>query len=133
MTTKTCRGKTRFAAWGCLVGVLFGVLNLAAAEAEPVRFVPFHDVRMEDTVWRPRIHQLVRDTLPHALRQTEVAQKRLRLCAEWLESGGTTPKPEPHRFNTSDLYKVMEGAALMIRAEPNPAIEAELDLSLIHI
>lgn len=102
-------------------------MGMAAAAAEPVRFVPFHDVRMEDTVWRPRIRQLVRDTLPHALRQTEVAQERLRLCAEWLESGGTTPKPEPHRFNTSDLYKVMEGAALMIRAEPNSAIEVELD------
>lgn len=95
--------------------------------ADPLRMVPFHQVKVDDQLWRPRIQMLVRDTLPHAFKQTEVAQRRLRLCAEYLESGGTTEKPEPHRFNDSDLYKVMEGAALMIRSEPNAAIEADMD------
>ena len=96
-------------------------------QAENLAFVPFEQVEVRDEIWRPRIRTLVRDTLPHAFTQTEVAQHRLRMCADWLESGGTTPKPPAHRFNASDLYKVMEGAALMIKAEPNEKIEAELD------
>lgn len=97
-----------------------------------IRFVPFHEVQMKDTIWQPRIRLLVNETLPHAFKNTEVAQRRLRQCAEWLESGGKTEPPEPHRFNTSDLYKVMEGAALMIQSEPNPDIEAMMD-RIIHI
>ena len=92
-----------------------------------MKFIPFHQVEMDDVIWRPRIRMLVRDTLPHAFKNTEVVQRRLRMCAEWLESGGKTPKPEPHRFNTSDLYKVMEGAALMIQSEPNEEIESMMD------
>ena len=92
-----------------------------------MEFVPFHRVEMNDVIWRPRTGLLVRETLPHAFKNTEVAQKRLRQCAEWLESGGETEKPTPHRFNTSDLYKVMEGAALMIQAEPNENTEAMMD------
>jgi DUF1680 family protein len=108
-----------------ILAVIIGcaqAVGVAGAE-----FVPFHEVTMHDEVWRPRIQLLVRNTLPHALKNTEVAQRRLRMCAEWLESGGKTAKPEPHRFNTSDLYKVMEGAALMIRSEPNAEIEATMD------
>ncbi len=107
--------------------LLLGFSLVATATAEPLTFVPFDQVDTSDPIWAPRIRLLVSETLPHALTQTEVAQRRLRLCAEWLESGGTTPKPEAHRFNTSDLYKVMEGAALMIQAEPDPEIEAQLD------
>ncbi|MCA9137546.1 MAG: glycoside hydrolase family 127 protein [Planctomycetales bacterium] len=82
---------------------------------------------MSDRIWQPRIELLVSNTLPHAFKNTEVAQRRLRQCAEWLESNGTTVKPEPHRFNTSDLYKVMEGAALMIQSQPNAEIETMMD------
>ncbi|MFT3786704.1 MAG: glycoside hydrolase family 127 protein [Tepidisphaeraceae bacterium] len=88
--------------------------------------VPFDRVRVDDPVWHPRIATLVRDTLPHAFHNTEEAQESLRLCAEYLEHG-SGPAPKPHRFNTSDLFKVMEGAALMIKAEPNPRIEAQMD------
>ena len=46
------------------------------------------------------------------------------MTAEFLENNGAGPKPPPHRFRTSDLHKVMQGAASMLKAEPNPAIEA---------
>lgn len=113
--------------------VLFPILLLiisSYAISEPIetlKMVPFYQVKMNDVIWQPRIKSLVNETLPHAFTQTEVAQRRLRMCAEYLESGGKTHKPEPHRFNTSDLYKVMEGGALMIQSEPNPAIEALMD------
>jgi len=107
--------------------LLAGSWPAASAGAEAIRMVPFDQVRMDDVVWNPMTAKLVEKTLPHAFVQTEPAQKRLRLCAEWLESNGTTPLPDPHRFNTSDLYKVMEGAAMMIQAEPNPEIEKQMD------
>lgn len=97
-----------------------------SSSQEPVRWVPFHQVRMEDPIWRPRMQRLVKETLPHAFDNTKDAQERLRLCAEYLEKG-EGEKPRPHRFNTSDLYKVMEGAALLIQSEPSPEIEAQMD------
>lgn len=110
-----------------LVILILAATSLAANDSSDVRLLPFSSVQMDDQVWRPRIRKLVSDTLPHAFRQTGGAQNRLRQCAEWQESGGKTSLPRKHRFNTSDLYKVMEGAALMIKAEPNPEIEAKMD------
>ncbi len=110
-----------------LTVLLLSAHTIAAAEqSRTVKMVPFHQVTMDDTIWRPRIKLLVNETLPHAFKQTEVAQKRLRMCAEYLENNGG-PKPASHRFNTSDLYKVMEGGALMIQSEPNPGIESLMD------
>lgn len=102
------------------------VQNSDKQTSEAVKMIPFHKVQMKDVIWAPRIRMLVNDTLPHAFTQTEVAQRRLRMCAEYLENNGG-PKPEPHRYNASDLYKVMEGAALMIAADPNPEIESQMD------
>ncbi|MCC9603131.1 glycoside hydrolase family 127 protein [Stieleria sp. JC731] len=118
----------------CLLAVSTCAISDAQDEptTAPMRFVSFDQVQMDDQIWQPRIRLLVNNTLPHAFKNTEVAQRRLRLCAEWLESGGQSEKPEPHRFNTSDLYKVMEGAALMIQSEPNDDIEAMMD-HIIHI
>lgn len=110
-----------------LAALLVSVCGCMASEApKTTKMVPFHQVTMDDVIWRPRIKLLVNETLPHAFKQTEVAQERLRLCAEYLENNGGA-KPAPHRFNTSDLYKVMEGAALMIQSEPNPEIEVLMD------
>ncbi len=109
-----------------ILTMFISVGMLKAASAPAVKMVPFQQVKMSDNTWAPRIKMLVNDTLPHALTQTEVAQRRLKLCGDFLAGTGTE-LPEPHRFNTSDLYKVMEGAALMIATEPNPAIEEQMD------
>ncbi|MCO6043036.1 glycoside hydrolase family 127 protein [Aeoliella sp. ICT_H6.2] len=98
-----------------------------AAANQAIRMVPFHQVDMMDQIWAPRTRQLVERTLPHAFSNTEGALESLRLCANYLEHGSQGPTPPPHRFRTSDLYKVMEGAALMIQAEPNPGVEAIMD------
>lgn len=94
---------------------------------QTLEFVPFNQVRMQDDIWACRTRQLVERTLPHAFKETEPALESLRLCGDYLANGGSGPVPTPHRFRTSDLYKVLEGAALMLRAEPNPAIEKQVD------
>lgn len=90
-------------------------------------YVPFYRVEMEDNIWAPRTQLLVQRTLPHAFHNTERALEDFRQCAAWLASGGQSPTPPPHRFRASDLFKVMEGAALMLQAQPNPAIETQMD------
>ena len=107
----------------CHIGAICTTL---AADTAAVKLVPFQNVHMNDNIWSPRIKMLVNDTLPHAFKETEVALNQLRMCAEFLENKGG-PLPAPHRFRTSDLYKVLEGGALMIAAEPNPEIEAQMD------
>lgn len=110
-----------------VLGLAFLLGGQSVAAEEALKMVSFERVRMHDPVWQPRIERLVHKTLPHAFDNTEPAQERLRMCAEYLERGRTGPKPPPHRFNTSDLYKVLEGAALMIQSEPNPEIESLMD------
>ncbi|MDA3925458.1 MAG: glycoside hydrolase family 127 protein [Kiritimatiellae bacterium] len=108
----------------CLIAVF--------ASADTIKMLPFEKVKMQDELWKPEIQKLVTKTLPHAFKETEVGLNRLRMCAEYLEAGKTGPKPPPHPFNTSDLYKVMEGGAMMIQAEPNSEIETLMD-SIIDV
>jgi len=108
-----------------LTGVISPICGITVA-AETLQPVPFHKVEMTDRFWRPKIETLATSTLPHALRNTKEAVERLRLTAEYLRNGGGK-KPFPHRFISSDLFKVMEGAALLIKAEQNAEIEKQLD------
>lgn len=96
-------------------------------QPEPIRMVPFHRVVMRDSVWQPRVRLLRERTLPHAFANTAPARRRLQLCAEWRESGGKTELPEPHRYNASDLYKVLEAGALLVWSQRTPEIEAKMD------
>ena len=91
--------------------------------------VPFYEVKLQDNFWQPKLEVLAESTLPHALGNTKKAVERLRLTAEWREAGKKDgmPLPSPHRYITSDLVKVMEGAALLLKVKPNPAMEREMD------
>ena len=65
-------------------------------------------------------------TVPFALKKTEPAVENLRRCGN-LRRGLGGPKPFTHRFVSSDLYKVMEGAAYLLMIERDPALERQLD------
>lgn len=107
--------------------ILISIATHVDAAPNTLEFIPFNQVHMQDDIWAKRTRQLIQRTLPHAFKNTEGALDSLRLCGDYLENGGKGPVPPPHRFRTSDLYKVLEGAALMLKAEPNPAIEAQID------
>ncbi|ARN56166.1 beta-L-arabinofuranosidase domain-containing protein [Sedimentisphaera salicampi] len=111
---------------------LIAALVLAAvgvSSADVIDPVPFYEVKIQDTFWQPKLETLAESTLPHALGNTEKAVKRLRLTAEWREADKKDgmPLPIPHRYITSDLVKVMEGAALLLKVKPNPKMEKEMD------
>jgi len=92
----------------------------------PIEPVPFNQVVLKDTFWLPRLKTQKERTLPFASEKTERSVESLRRCANFLKGRGGE-LPLPHRFVTSDLYKVMEGAAYLLMLEKDPALEARMD------
>lgn len=89
--------------------------------------VPFHRVELIDSFWRPRLELQRRVLVPFAFEKTKPAVAYLEAAARHL--AGDTPQelPPPHRYRSSDLYKVMEGAAYLLALQPDPALEARMD------
>jgi hypothetical protein len=74
--------------------------------------VPFNEVKLEDKFWKPRLKTQVETLVPFALDKTQGAQRALEQAGNFL-AGIEDELPKPHRFQSSDLYKVMEGAAYL--------------------
>lgn len=105
------------------------VCRVAAADEKhdyPLAPVSFEKVTLQDSFWLPRLKLQAESTVPHALIQTEPAVENLRRCGNFLHGRGGE-LPFPHRFVSSDLYKVMEGAAYLLMIKPDPALEKRLD------
>ena len=100
----------------------------AAAEKHDYPLAPmsFEKVALQDSFWLPRLRLQAESTVPHALKQTEPAVENLRRCGNFLHGRGGE-LPFPHRFVSSDLYKVMEGAAYLLMIKPDPSLEKQLD------
>jgi len=88
--------------------------------------VPFNEVRLEDDFWLPRLRTQAETLVPFALDKTIPAVENLRKTAQFLK-GDTTDLPFPHRYLSSDLYKVMEGAAYLLAVDEDPELERRLD------
>jgi uncharacterized protein len=110
----------------CLYYSQINAQTQALVNDYPLRPVPFNQVKLEDQFWLPRLKIQAETTVPHALRQTEPAVERLRLCADF-QKNGQGPLPQTHRFISSDLFKVMEGAAYTLMIKSNPELETQLD------
>ena len=100
--------------------------DTAARHDYPLAPVPFNQVELADDFWRPRLETQIEVTVPHALEQTEPAVENLRRCGNLLHDRGGE-RPFPHRFVSSDLYKVMEGAAYLLMLRRDPELERRLD------
>ena len=106
-----------------IVGLISGGTFAGEGTLDPV---PFHQVKMTDAFWKPKVDTLVKSTLPHSFRSTQPAVDRLVTSTAYLKTG-TGKKPRAHRFLSSDLFKVMEGAALMLQTTPSAAVEKKMD------
>jgi len=99
----------------------------AKAVSDPVlQPVPFNEVILEDDFWRPRLETQINTLVPFALEKTEPAVENLEKTARYLR-GDTTNLPFPHRYISSDLYKVMEGAAYLLMINRDTALERRMD------
>ncbi len=88
--------------------------------------VPFNEVTLEDNFWLPRLQRQKEVLVPFALDKTKPAVENLQRTANFLK-GIPDELPFTHRFVSSDLYKVMEGAAYLLQLESDPELEKEMD------
>jgi len=93
----------------------------------PIKPVPFTDVQFNDTFWRPRIETNRVTTIPLALKKTKPAVTYLDAARHKNLKLKNAPKVKPHRFHTSDLYKVIEGAAYSLQTCRDAKLEKQLD------
>lgn len=88
--------------------------------------IPFNEVILEDNFWKPRLKTQAETLVPFALNKTIPAVENLQKAAKFLK-GDTSDLPFAHRYISSDLYKVMEGAALILMENPDPELEKQMD------
>jgi hypothetical protein len=99
---------------------------VATAADYPLKPVPFHEVDMTSAFWRPRLETQRTVLVPFAFGKTEPGVAHLQAAADAL-TGKKTDDHRPHRFIDSDLYKVMEGAAYLVKLRDDPKLEAKFD------
>lgn len=109
-----------------VTSIIFSLSLFVAKGQEILQPVPFNEVELVDDFWLPRLHIQKEVLVPFALDKTKPAVENLQRCANFL-NGIPDELPFPHRFVASDLYKVMEGAAYLLKLDRDPALEAEMD------
>lgn len=133
--------RTRFLEdFSLLLGVLPAMIALVGAGCSSERFpelpktdgneiltpIPFNEVRLTDEFWRPRLRTQQQTLVPFALEKTQPAVDNLKKAGDILH-GRDGELPFPHRYISSDLYKVMEGAAYLLMENRDTALERRMD------
>jgi DUF1680 family protein len=118
LTLPTCRGRS------AAPDPAAGPPAPAPALDYPVRPVPFTHVKLTDDFWAPRLETNRMVSVPYALRMNEETGRvdNFRKAAK-LVPGAYKGK----RYNDSDIYKAMEGAAYTLLLHPDPGLEKALD------
>lgn len=96
------------------------------AVSQTLNPVSFDKVTLQDKFWSNRMKLQKEVLVPVAFDRTQEAVEDLRRTANFLK-GTEGPLPTTSRFNTSDLYKVIEGAAYLLKMERDPELEKQID------
>ncbi len=111
--------------------ITLGFLILTAAACSkidpqdyPIKPVGFTEVRLSDDFWAPHLETNRLSTIPFAMLQNEETGRvdNFRIAGGLM--GG---KYGGERYNDTDVYKVMEGAAYTLALKPDPKLDSELD------
>lgn len=107
---------------------LFCLLGIATLSSHSQQLIPvsFDKVNLQDDFWSKRMSLQKEMLVPVAFERTHGAVEDLQKTADFL-NGIEGPLPAPHRFNISDLFKVIEGAAYLLKMERDPALEKQID------
>ncbi|MBP6826469.1 MAG: glycoside hydrolase family 127 protein [Saprospiraceae bacterium] len=105
------------------VPLLF-LAGLLAAQNYPIQPIPFHQVRLEDKFWAPRIETARTVTIPATFHKNEETGrvKNFEVASGQVPGNVCTRFP----FDDSDVYKSIEGAAFSLRTKRDPRLEAEV-------
>jgi DUF1680 family protein len=90
----------------------------------PVKPLEFTKVKVMDDFWLPRIKTNQNVTIPFAMLQNEETGRvdNFKIAGGLIEG-----KYKGERYNDTDVYKVMEGAAFTLATQPDPELEKSLD------
>ncbi len=95
-----------------------------AAVRTPLRAIPFQEVRITSSFWKPRIETNTAGTLAQCLHQCEQTGR----LANFARAGRLQEGPFQGKFfDDSDVYKVIEGAAYCLAHRRDPELEARID------
>ena len=90
----------------------------------PYRPVPFTSVRLTDMFWAPRIETNRTVTVPYCFRKCEETGR----IDNFAKAGGLMEGDFVGlRYNDSDVFKVIQGAAYSLAIHPDPELDAYLD------
>lgn len=95
----------------------------------PIKPVSFADVQLTDNFWLPRLDTNRKVTIPYDFKKCEETHR----INNFAVAGGIKKGSfKGIRYNDSDVFKVMEGAAYSLSTYPDPVLEAYMD-SLIGL
>jgi DUF1680 family protein len=86
--------------------------------------VPFTEVALADSFWLPRIETNRKVTIPFIFKQCEETG---RIDNFAIAGGLMKGEYKGERYNDTDVYKTIEGAAYSLMVHPDPALDAYLD------
>ena len=90
----------------------------------PIQPITFTKVKIGDNFWQPRLETNRTITIPYAFKMNEETGRLNNL----RKAAGLREGPyQGRRFNDSDVYKAMEGAAYSLAMFPNASLEEALD------
>ena len=121
-----------------LISIILSVMFIACTQTNPklseetLNPVPFQEVTLTDAFWLLRLKTQKQTLVPFALGKTQSAVDNLCKTAHFLH-GIPDELPFPHRYIASDLYKVMEGAAYLLRLERDATLEQQMDQIIDYI
>lgn len=95
-----------------------------SAHDYPNQPVPFTAVQVDDGFWLPRIETNRIVTIPFAMQKNRETGRIKNLA---IAAGRAEGKYQGRRFNDTDVYKVIEGAAYSLTVHPDPDLEKQLD------
>lgn len=106
------------------VGLSFISCTKKTPKDYPIRPVVFTEVQVKDDFWQPRMKTNRRVTIPFAFAKCEETGR----IDNFAKAGGLMEGEfEGRRYNDSDVFKVMEGAAYSLAIHPDPKLEKYMD------
>lgn len=106
-----------------LIAVVVSCANKAKKDY-PIRPVPFTDVKFTDNFWAPRLETNRVVTVPYDFKKCEETGR----IDNFAKAGGLMEGEfEGIRYNDSDVFKIIEGAAYSLSLLPDPNLEKYLD------
>jgi len=100
------------------------VAQAPAARDYPIRPVPLADVRILDDFWRPKIDVNRSVTIPHIMRENEITGRVDNFLKAAHRVDG---EYKGHRYDDTDIYKVIEAASYSLAAHADAALDKKLD------